>query len=724
MTPPSIFSAWSFANIGMLAWGLAVGIPIAIHFWNRRTQQTVRWAAMDFLLTAIDKQSRSIRLEQWVLLALRMSILALLAVALADPLMTGLSMLQFVPDAKQRQHTVIVIDTSYSMATQSGDPISNNQTFFDLAKSQASDMARQNRQGDGITLITLATSPHAVIGSVAFEGEDVVREIEALTISNQGADLAATITEVERVIDVTARRHPSLEHCRVIFFTDLGRTTWGEIQTQNVQRLIAALAAKADVMVHEIGEPTRDNGAIARLSTATPLAPVHRPATYEAEVHNHSLSEQRRRVEFLVDGTAAAQQHLTIPAEGTAIASFSHRFDTPGQHVIEARIDRDRLLLDNHRWLSVTTPTSIRVLCVAGRPAAARFIALALNPQATGSADFQTDVVAEDALLDSELPGYDCIILANLSRLSQEEVQRLGDFVRAGGGLITVLGDQVQADNYNDQLTNAASGTTLIPATLAELVRGGPHRLDALQYQHSLLTEFRGHEQSGLLTLPVWRYFKLRLLPGSETALAFANGDAALVTRDVGRGRCVLLATAADADSIDLSSDPQVPWSALVSWPSFPPLVHEMVKFAIGGRAARQNFLVGEPWDVAKLGNGSEQMIVRDPLGHEEPTPTVNTSPPGGSVRRSGVYRIEQPGTDLPAQRIAVNLDTHESNLDRLAADGLPSQFIPEGDGLDASRGLGSDAQPSPLFRVVLAIVFLLVLTESTFTWWLGARSV
>ena len=55
-------------------------MPILIHLLNRRKFREMRWAAMRFLLAAIRKNQRRIRIEQWLLLAIR-TLLILLVVA-------------------------------------------------------------------------------------------------------------------------------------------------------------------------------------------------------------------------------------------------------------------------------------------------------------------------------------------------------------------------------------------------------------------------------------------------------------------------------------------------------------------------------------------------------------------------------------------------------------------------------------------------------------------
>src|SRR5436305_13189771 len=62
--------------------GAAVGVPVIIHLLNRRRFKIVEWAAMRFLIQAQKKNSRRIRLEQFILLLLRCLIILLVALAM------------------------------------------------------------------------------------------------------------------------------------------------------------------------------------------------------------------------------------------------------------------------------------------------------------------------------------------------------------------------------------------------------------------------------------------------------------------------------------------------------------------------------------------------------------------------------------------------------------------------------------------------------------------
>lgn len=74
----------SFLN-SIALWGLlAISIPILIHLWNGKRGQTVAWAAMDFLSTVESRVSKGFKLENWLVLILRILLIVLLVFLLAQ----------------------------------------------------------------------------------------------------------------------------------------------------------------------------------------------------------------------------------------------------------------------------------------------------------------------------------------------------------------------------------------------------------------------------------------------------------------------------------------------------------------------------------------------------------------------------------------------------------------------------------------------------------------
>lgn len=76
-----------------LLWGLlGLLVPVMIHLWNRKKERVIYWAAMTWLNQEESQSSRSLKLENWILLVIRMILLFLLVVLLAGIFWKGLDL--------------------------------------------------------------------------------------------------------------------------------------------------------------------------------------------------------------------------------------------------------------------------------------------------------------------------------------------------------------------------------------------------------------------------------------------------------------------------------------------------------------------------------------------------------------------------------------------------------------------------------------------------------
>ena len=204
--------ALGFANAALLYGLAAASVPIILHLLNRRRFREVSWAAMRFLLAAIRKNQRRIRIEQWLLLAIRTLIILLVVTAMAKPFLESFG----VVIAGRAVHRVLVVDASMSMGyTSSGT------SRFDQAKAEAAQLVKESRQGDYISVILMRQPPRVVIGDPSPNLKEVEKEIGELTITHGGVDLVATFEKVDKVLEVSA-----ISQKEVIFLTDLQATSW------------------------------------------------------------------------------------------------------------------------------------------------------------------------------------------------------------------------------------------------------------------------------------------------------------------------------------------------------------------------------------------------------------------------------------------------------------------------------------------------------------------
>ncbi len=102
----------SFLNPILLLGLPLVALPIIIHLINQRRYQTIRWAAMMFLLAANRMSRGYARIRQWLIMAFRMAAIATLIFAISRPLAGGWVGLAAGgrPDT-----TIVLLDRSPSM---------------------------------------------------------------------------------------------------------------------------------------------------------------------------------------------------------------------------------------------------------------------------------------------------------------------------------------------------------------------------------------------------------------------------------------------------------------------------------------------------------------------------------------------------------------------------------------------------------------------------------
>src|SRR5438309_9268332 len=105
----------SFLNPILLVGLPLIALPIIIHLINQRRYQSIRWAAMMFLLAANRMSRGYARLRQYLIMLFRMLAIAALIFAVSRPLASG----WFGRTAGGRPDTtIILLDRSPSMRQQ------------------------------------------------------------------------------------------------------------------------------------------------------------------------------------------------------------------------------------------------------------------------------------------------------------------------------------------------------------------------------------------------------------------------------------------------------------------------------------------------------------------------------------------------------------------------------------------------------------------------------
>ena len=740
--------AFGFESLPMLGWLAAAAAPVLIHLFTRRKYRETNWAAMNFLLAAVKRRARRIRIEQLLLLLLRTLVIATVVVAVAEPYLERAGAI-FSPGGNT--HRVLVIDSSYSMAYKS-----NDRSRFDQAKEWAKQIVAHAMPGDGFTLVQMADPPRVVVSTPALESEPIRQEIENLELLHTGGDVPATVAEVRKLIAAARHDSPRLVHAEVYFFSDMQRGSWapasgsatsGSAARADLQSRAAELASVARLHVIDLGQPDVDNLAVTAVQLLAPFVSAGRNVDLTATLRDFGHEARKQQpVDLMVDGRTAGRQFVDVPAGGEASVRFSQRFETPGEHSVEVRAPGDALEIDNRRYLVVNVRQAIRVLCIDGRPAGdpakasvfALSNALLARSDANERSPLEVVVAPESALMERDVASYDCVMLSNVAQFTASEARLLGNYVRRGGSLVFFLGDRVRAENYNRALADVPR--PILPARLGDVTKNTAARLDPRNYEHPIVRPFRGQEKVGLLSSPVERYFKVKLLEPAasggasprdadlkqnppQVALALGNGDPLIVTRTAGRGRVVLVTTSADTS-----------WTMLPAWGTYLPLVRQILDWCLAGQARPRNVAVGDTLESSVNARSAlTTLTIERPDGHHRGVP-LNVQGDYSTwsyddTRISGIYTAQFSPPLVPPQLFAVNLITAESDLTSISPDELQNDVFP-GIQIDyrtawqagGARPALSESSAGQLSVDLLYAVAGLLLLETVIAWRLGCN--
>lgn len=709
-----------------LLWGLGLAsAPLLIHLFFRRRHKEIDWAAMKWLLEAVRRRYRRVRLEQWILLAARTLLVLLVVLAMARPTLDAAR--RFLTAGIQNKHDLLVLDNSLSMQYRAAGG-----TRWERAKALAGAILDDSRPGDVASAMVLGSSASVLVGDPSPYVEEVAKEIDSVRPRHGPARIEPGVDQLLRLLPTSpsGRRN-------VYLITDMQKSTWlgDEENAEGAAALAAklkALGEQADVTILDVGGQS-PNLAVTSVELTDPLVVAYRPAVLRARIANFSPSERTGlKVDLLVDGQVERSETVSVPAHGEQTVLLSHTFKEAGDRAVEVRIGEDSLAIDDHRWLAVRVRQSLVVLVIDGEPSGEPFasesdylrVALAPESKRDEPPFVKVEVKPESELAEARLDDCDMVVLANVGQFTTAEASVLEGYLRRGGGVLFFLGSQVRAEAYNQVLF--AEGKGLLPARLEGLVgeasaKGKFFTFEPLKYAHPIVEPFKDAERAGLLTTKVFRYWKVTptALRPAQTALAYQTGDPAIVLSPFAKGLVAMVTTSADLD-----------YNRWAISPSYVPIVQELVHQLVANRVSRPSFLAGEPIALPLPREGTAVPVKVTPPGQPASPVPVDESA-GGRILypetdQVGIYRFTLGSPVDERWPIPVNTWPGESNLARLGPEDLKALF-PDfryriADRWEPHSALtsGTGGDRGELFRPLLYGALGLALLETLLAWRFG----
>ena len=315
----------------MLAF-LGLFLPVIALYLLKQRRRRVQVATLlfwDKILKDEQTVTSLARLRKLLSLLLQLLFIALLALALARPL---------VSDAiTGARRIVLFLDTSASMLVREGDGIR-----FDEAKAQALNLVKGLAQGDTMMLVTVDQHP-AVIRPFTNSKRELEEAIKTLSPVHTETDFAAALEILDQLPE-------SRQDTQVYLVTDGAFPPVAYTPGEDLQ--FAYL---------RVGE-TGDNVGITKFQ-ARPLPDSPRDFQVHLEVANETAQTVAAELEFRLNGALTDAWELTLPPQGSAQHRFSQYSATGG--AMEVFLDfPDAFPIDNRAFgrLAPLSPVKVQLV--------------------------------------------------------------------------------------------------------------------------------------------------------------------------------------------------------------------------------------------------------------------------------------------------------------------------------------------------------------------------
>jgi hypothetical protein len=674
-----------FATPALLGGAALVALPIVLHLIMRREAQRLRFPALRFVQQRRTMNQHRLRLRHWLLLALRCAIIVLLALALARPTLrgSGAAGKEGAPVA-----SVLVFDNSLRMEYQHA-----NESRLERAKELALWLLGQLPADAPLTIVDRAGR---------LRGHDLDRSAAELRVERLESSPAVRPME-DALRDAARWLEDKPDHRGEIYvFTDLAAEAWGaELRNDFAKRLAELKGTNVYLIDVGIDEPRNLGLAALRLSSQQ-LAPggtlrvetellATGSRTNAGEDNIHGARDIVAELYIGTDATHAekrGQQTVTPDGTGSTPIEFTLSGLELGSHQGYVRIvASDGLPADDVRYFTFDVRPALSVLLVGDDEADTLFLREALSPSAAAGASqsqFVCQVSQFSELNRLTLAEFSAVCLVDPPPLSAESWKSLATYTEDGGGVAIFLGRRARANEMNQP-----EAQQLLPARL----RWTSHEATFLRpvaVEHPALEELRDlAETIPWSEFPVFKYWELE--GGAQNAhviASFANGKPALVERQIGTGRVLMMTTPVSDPAYD------DPWNLLPTapepWP-FLALANGVAKYLAGAGDAQLNYVAGQsvvlrltPEEVVSSyvlqmpasGTGTQTSAVRQALTPGQQDVTV------AATDSIGNYRLRAGGKDGRLDRgFSVNLPPEISRLERA----VPAEII-ESLGRDRTR--------------------------------------
>lgn len=571
----------------------------------------------------------------------------------------------------------------------------NGSSLFLLAKERAMDIAHLLRSGDEAYVLT-ATDTTSEVYDRPFHDSDVLEKaISDIKLNYRATDLSAAIELARRLVEQSININKE-----IYIISDLQQTSFSSDSllpaASDIRLYVAPLSSKS---VHNL--------AIENVELTTTIVERGKVAQVVATVVNTGTQNANNAfAQLFVNDKPVAQLSFQVAAGAATTQVFRFTVEKSGFSSARLVLEDDDLLADNERAFSFYVPENVRIGLSSLQPDDLFYTSLVLDPGTIGPEYYSVHNISLANLPYTDLSQMDALLLANIPRFDRQLAEKLKQFVEEGGGLILVLGENIDIRAYNSILCTTLALPQFVDI-IGSLDRSSEFTLGTYDLAHPIFWGiFENNEAE--ITKPRFHFaVKVAATADIDPIMNYSNGDPMLFEKKLGQGTVLVVTTGFDEQLSDITHRT-----------IFAPLMIRLVGYAGTAKQVTTGALAvgGEirfkisPGDINKTLEMSHPGKKYDRL---QPIMTAN----GAWIQYTqttvpGLYELLADGNVLNVW--SVQLDPRESMLESIdrkrLQEGYDAVFLDEN--MAISNFLLSQRYGTELWKYFAIIAFILLLIE------------
>ncbi|WP_153555579.1 BatA domain-containing protein [Roseimaritima sediminicola] len=645
---------------------LAIGLPILFHLVRQRPRERMVFSSLMFLQPTPPRLTRRSRLDDLLLLALRILVILLLAFAFTRPFFRSDSATQWKPPGRD---VLILVDTSASMR-QTG--------VWDQVQRHVRETLDDLDTDDRVGLVAFDLQPRTLVDLAsedpeASAGEAIETAMRSLRPGWARGDLPRALTSAADQLDTVVGSQDANHEKRLVVISDLQ----AEPMLPDLQGF--PWPADVEVQLKRVAAEATTNAAVSLLSAREGEADSQsRPAGRRARVYNSPRSQQAQFALRWIDAQGQPLEPRPISTNVPPGQTRVVRVPEPPRDAVALELTGDQQPFDNRWYVAEAEPQQQTLLFLGEdrsepRESLSYYLQRAALDTPRRSISFQTAPAESNDWQAWEAGELAMVVVA--TPLAADAADPLIRWMDEGVNVLTVLAQPIEDPQAVEQFLHkliAREETAAASLQVREAEVPDYALLGDIDFGDPLFSIFADPRFSDFSKIRFWSHRQINI-PESDGAVfqtlaRFDDGDPALLRYAGRRGQLWVLAAGWQPSASQLALSTK-----------FLPLMARMMDANAGESRSLQRHFVGDPIPASATGyrrlpgpegrgpegRGPEG---RGPEGRElddsaeEPSPAAFDTP--------GRYQFDSKDS---SRTLAFNVDPAESEWEPIDADVLAS---------------------------------------------------